>query len=80
MPVIRHGALEFDPASLCVRRGARTIALSAREGHPDRPLRTARHRFVARAAQESVYGWNEEVDSNAIEFHIHNLRKKLGQN
>lgn len=32
VPVIRHGALEFDPAGLCVRRGARTIALSAREG------------------------------------------------
>ncbi len=26
---------------------------------------------------QSIYGWNEEVDSNALEVHIHNLRKKL---
>jgi two-component system response regulator QseB len=28
--------------------------------------------------EESLYGWNEEVESNAIEVHIHHLRKKLG--
>jgi two-component system, OmpR family, response regulator QseB len=28
--------------------------------------------------EESLYGWNEEVESNAVEVHIHNLRKKLG--
>ena len=28
--------------------------------------------------EESVYGWGEEVGSNAIEVHLHNLRKKLG--
>jgi two-component system response regulator QseB len=30
--------------------------------------------------EERLYGWNEEVESNAIEVHIHNLRKKLGRN
>jgi two-component system response regulator QseB len=28
--------------------------------------------------EEKLYGWNEEVESNTIEVHIHNLRKKLG--
>jgi DNA-binding response OmpR family regulator len=27
---------------------------------------------------ETAYGWGEEVESNAVEVHIHNLRKKLG--
>jgi two-component system response regulator QseB len=29
---------------------------------------------------QSLYGWGEDVDSNALEVHIHNLRKKFGQN
>ena len=29
---------------------------------------------------QSLYGWDEEVDSNALEVHIHNLRKKLNAN
>jgi DNA-binding response OmpR family regulator len=28
--------------------------------------------------EEGLYGWNEEVESNAVEVHVHNLRKKLG--
>ena len=28
--------------------------------------------------EESLYGWDEEIESNAIEVHIHHLRKKLG--
>jgi len=28
--------------------------------------------------EEKLYGWNEEVESNAVEVHIHHLRKKLG--
>ncbi|MCL5272945.1 MAG: winged helix-turn-helix domain-containing protein, partial [Gammaproteobacteria bacterium] len=29
---------------------------------------------------QSIYGWEEDVDSNALEVHIHNLRKKLNAN
>lgn len=79
VPTIRHGDLTFDPASLCVRRGAETIALSAREGAILTDLLEQRGIALSRARlEESLYGWNEEVDSNAIEVHIHNLRKKLG--
>ena len=79
VPTIRHGDLELDPASLSVQRGADTIALSARECAILVDLLEHRGMALSRARlEESLYGWNEEVDSNAIEVHIHNLRKKLG--
>lgn len=79
VPALRHGDLTFDPASLLVQRGAETIALSAREGAILTDLFEQRGVALSRARlEESLYGWNEEVDSNAIEVHIHNLRKKLG--
>jgi two-component system response regulator QseB len=28
--------------------------------------------------EDSIYGWGEEIGSNAIEVHVHNLRRKLG--
>lgn len=79
VPTIRHGDLELDPASLCVLRGLETISLSARECAILTDLFEHRGMALSRARlEESLYGWNEEVDSNAIEVHIHNLRKKLG--
>jgi len=79
VPTISHGDLVLDPASLSVQRGAETIALSARECAILVDLLEHRGMALSRARlEESLYGWNEEVDSNAIEVHIHNLRKKLG--
>lgn len=79
VPTIRHGDLELDPASLSVQRGPDTIGLSARECAILTDLFEHRGMALSRARlEESLYGWNEEVDSNAIEVHIHNLRKKLG--
>jgi len=79
VPTIRHGDLELDAASLSVQRAGATIALSARECAILVDLLEHRGMALSRARlEESLYGWNEEVDSNAIEVHIHNLRKKLG--
>lgn len=79
VPTIRHGDLELDPASLTVQRANETISLSARECAILTDLLEHRGVALSRARlEESLYGWNEEVDSNAIEVHIHNLRKKLG--
>ncbi len=30
--------------------------------------------------EESLYGWDDMIESNAVEVHIHHLRKKLGKN
>jgi len=38
-------------------------------------------RVLTRAQlEQSLYGWNRSVDSNAVEVHIHNLRSKIGAN
>jgi two-component system, OmpR family, response regulator QseB len=76
---IRYGDLVLHPESLTVMRGETPIALSARECAILTDL--LEHRGIARSRarlEESLYGWNEEVESNAVEVHIHNLRKKLG--
>ena len=76
---IRYGELLLTPDSLTVTRGHEQIVLSARECAILTDLLEHRGTALARARlEESLYGWNEEVESNAVEVHIHNLRKKLG--
>ena len=77
--LIEHANLQVDPASLQVMQDGQAIQLSARECAILVDLLEHRGTALSRARlEESLYGWNEEVDSNAIEVHIHNLRKKLG--
>lgn len=78
-PVIAYRDLVVDPAAREVRKAGRPVELSAREFAI--LLELLEHRGVALSRQqleESLYGWNEEIESNAIEVHIHHLRKKLG--
>lgn len=77
--VIEHGKLRVDPASLQVMLDGQSIQLSARECAILVDLLEHKGIALSRARlEESLYGWNEEIESNAIEVHIHNLRKKLG--
>lgn len=77
--VIEYGKLQLDPASLQVMQDGKAIQLSARECAILVNLLEHKGVALSRARlEESLYGWNEEVESNAIEVHIHNLRKKLG--
>lgn len=76
---IRYRDLLLQPNSLSVTRGEEQIQLSARECAILTDLLEHCGTALSRARlEESLYGWNEEVDSNAVEVHIHNLRKKLG--
>ena len=55
------------------------ITLTAREFAVLHALMLRRQHIVKRAQiEEALYGWGDEVESNAIEVHIHHLRKKLG--
>lgn len=77
--IIEYADLTLDPATLQVTQGGKTIQLSARECAILIDLLEHKGIALSRARlEESLYGWNEEVESNAIEVHIHNLRKKLG--
>ncbi len=78
-PVLEHGALVLDPAAHSVTLEGAPVALSAREfevlhallEQPGRPLSRTR-------LEERLYGWADQVESNAVEVHVHALRRKLG--
>lgn len=78
-PVIEIGPLTLDPASHEVHLDGAAINLSAREfgvlhallENPGIPLSRAQ-------LEDRLYGWEEEIGSNAVEVHIHALRRKLG--
>jgi two-component system response regulator QseB len=78
-PVIEHGSLSLDPATHEVRLNGDPIKLSGREfallhallQNPGVPLSRSQ-------LEDRLYGWNEEIGSNAVEVHIHALRRKIG--
>ena len=78
-PVIEVGELRMDPATHEVWMRDRLIDLSAREFALLRILLEQPGHPISRAElEERLYGWEEEVGSNAVEVHIHALRRKLG--
>ena len=78
-PVIEHGPLTLDPATHEVRLAGETVTLSNREfallhallQQPGVPLSRSQ-------LEDRLYGWGEEIGSNAVEVHIHALRRKIG--
>ena len=69
----------LDPASRTVRKADVAIALSNREFALLQAFMLSAGRVLSREQLEQhLYSWGQEVDSNAIEVHIHNLRRKLG--
>jgi DNA-binding response OmpR family regulator len=78
-PVIERGSLLINPATREVTWQGAVIALSAREYALLAALAERPGLVLSRAQlEEKLYGWNEAVGSNAVEVHIHNVRKKLG--
>ena len=78
-PLIRHGGLTLDPASHSVTADGQPVDLSAREFAILRVLLENTGRVMTRSQIEAaIYGWSEEPGSNALEVHIHHLRRKLG--
>ncbi|MEK8090260.1 response regulator [Thermithiobacillus plumbiphilus] len=74
-----HGDLVLDPATHTLSRAGQPVNLSAREYQLLHTLLSKAGRVLSREQLESaLYGWDEEVESNAVEVHIHHLRKKLG--
>jgi len=76
--VIRVGPLEIDTAARRVRLDGREVAVSAREYALLEALADRPGAYLSRAQlEERLYGWDEEIASNAVEVHIHALRRKL---
>ena len=78
-PILTNGQLTLDPATREASFLAEKVILSAREFALLQALMTRPGVILSRAELERhIYGWSEEVESNAVEFLIHGVRKKLG--
>ncbi|HLB43019.1 MAG TPA: response regulator [Gammaproteobacteria bacterium] len=80
-PLLVHSDITLDPASHTVVYKNEPVNLSRREFALLHVLLENAGRVLSREhLTQSLYGWGEEVDSNALEVHVHNLRKRFGQN
>ena len=78
-PILSNGAISLDPATHEASHAGETCRLTAREFALLQALLTRPGAILSRGELEGrIYGWNEEVESNAVEFLIHALRRKLG--
>jgi two-component system OmpR family response regulator/two-component system response regulator QseB len=80
-PVASFSALDvvLDPAARSVLRSGEPVTLSAREFDLLHTLMLNAGRVLSREQLEKhVYSWGQEVESNAVEVHVHHLRRKLG--
>ncbi|CAH2792904.1 MAG: Two-component transcriptional response regulator, LuxR family [uncultured Paraburkholderia sp.] len=77
--VIRYRELSVNPAAQAVEVAGKRVSLTSREWAILMQLLTNQGISQSRSRlEESLYGWQEEIESNAIEVHVSNLRKKLG--
>jgi two-component system response regulator QseB len=77
-PVWRHGALEFHPGARSVRFNGQPVDLTSREVALLEVLLANPSRVLSKAQiVEKLYGWGEELESNALEVYVHHLRRKL---
>ncbi len=76
---LRHGELVIDPAARTVTLRGEVVSLTGREFDLLSVLLDAAGRVLTRRVlEEQLYTWGEAVESNALEVHIHHLRRKLG--
>jgi two-component system response regulator QseB len=77
--VIRHRDLVLDPGSHTVTQADKPVQLSPKEFALLHALLERPGQVLSRAQLEDrLYGWGEEVESNAVDVHVHALRRKLG--
>lgn len=69
----------LDPAARSVRQAGEPVMLSTREFDLLQAFMLSADRVLSREQlEQQLYSWGQEVESNAVEVHIHNLRRKLG--
>lgn len=76
---ICYESIEIDPEARTISLNGAPVDLPHREFTLLEILIENQGRVLTRSQlEQSLYGWNAEVESNAIEVHVHHLRKKLG--
>jgi len=77
--VIKYKELVLNPASHIITVNDQQVSLPRREfALLQKLLENIGHVITREVLGQTIYGWNEDVDSNTLEVHIHNIRKKLG--
>ncbi|ACA14721.1 two component transcriptional regulator, winged helix family [Methylobacterium sp. 4-46] len=77
---LEHGGIRLDPGSLTVTVDGAPVTVSRREFMVLAALMERPSVLRSKAElEERLYGWQEEVESNAVEVHVHNLRTKIGK-
>lgn len=77
-PVLEIGGVRLDPAAHTVEYRGNPVELKAKEFNLLQELLLNAGRVLSRQQiEERLYAWGEEVESNAVEVHIHHLRRKL---
>ena len=77
-PIISHGDLQVDPAGHTVSLAGKPVDLSAREFAILHTLLLNTGRVMSKTQiEEQLYGWGDEIESNAVEVFVHHLRRKL---
>lgn len=80
-PLIHHGNLTLNPATHEATFNGASLELSVREFAVIQTLLDRPGAILSRAQiEERLYGWGEEIESNAVEVYVHALRRKLGAN
>jgi two-component system response regulator QseB len=80
-PLLKAGSIVMDLSRKEVTSNGDVVDLSAKEFAVLEALMQRPGKVLSRdALEEAVYGWKDEIGSNAIEVHLHHLRKKLGPN
>ena len=78
-PVLQIGQVVLDPAARMVTRDGQAMDLPPREFTLLQELMLNAGRVLSREQlEERMYRWGDEVESNAVEVHVHHLRRKLG--
>ncbi len=79
-PLLSHGDLVIDPAAHSVLRAGQPVELTPREFALLLLLLESRGRVLSRQQLEArLYSWQDGVGSNAVEVHVHHVRRKLGE-
>lgn len=77
--VLKHKELVVNPSTRQVTRAGRPVEVSVREFGVLLTLLEASPRILSRQQIETrIYNWEQAIESNAIDVHIHHLRRKLG--
>jgi two-component system, OmpR family, response regulator len=78
-PVFSHKGVTLNPATREASVNGEAVTLSAREWAVLEPMLLRPGTVFSRTQlEEKLYGWKEDISSNAVEVYVHGLRKKLG--